>query len=609
MRQTLRALLMFVFTATCLAQVAVTRIEPPNWWAGMRWSTVQVMVTGAHLDGVSVRSSSPLLKVLRVRNALSHSYAFIDLRVAPSIPPGNYRLTLSKKGSSAAAAFPILKRKPASGRYQGFGPADVLYLVTPDRFANGDPSNDSVAGMIDTPRPGQLIGRHGGDIAGLRQHLGYIHDLGVTGVWINPLIENNDEVSYHGYAATDLYLIDRRFGTNEDYRQLVEEAHALGLKIILDHVSNHISIHHPWLNDLPSPDWLNGSVEHHMETRHWKLSTPDIHSFEATRTNVTDGWFNGYMPDLNQRNPLLAAYLIQNTLWWIEYTGLDGIREDTYPYADPVFLSKWARAIRTEYPAFNIVGEVWINDPAFIAPYQSGSILSKGFDTNLPSVTDFGLFEAFMKVFGDERADISAIYTMIAKDFLYPHPEKLVTFLDNHDVARIMYVCHDEIDRCKLALTLLLTLRGIPVIYYGTEIDMVGGTDHGEIRGDFPGGFPGQTRSAFTSAGRTREENDLYDFLHTLISIRKEQPALSGGTMLHFPSKDNIYVYLRIAGDDTVLVAANNNATEQKLDLTSLSSLFKSPGKLRDLLSGMTVDRAISLSLKPNSASIYSLTR
>lgn len=585
MRQTICALLIIALGAACQGQVSVSKVEPPNWWAGLKHSTVQLMVYGADLHGVTVRSSSAHLKVGRIRPAQSPAYAFVDVEIAQRTPPGTYRLTFSKGGARATIDFPILKREPARGRYQGFTPEDVLYLITPDRFANGNTLNDSVPGMRDGFRPSALIGRHGGDIRGIRQHLDYIEDLGVSGIWINPLVENNTEVSYHGYAATDLYKIDPRFGTNEEYRQLVEDAHARGLKVVLDHVSNHISIYHPWIAALPSTDWLNGSVEKHEQTRHFKAAIPDIHADTATRRNVTDGWFTGYMPDLNQRNPLLAAYLIQNTLWWIEYAGLDGIREDTYPYADQAFLRSWVKAVRTEYPALSIVGEVWINDPAFLSPYQSGSVLSK-LDSRLPSVTDFGLFEAFMKVFGDDRADIDVLYKMLAKDFLYPHPEHLVTFLDNHDVARIMYVCHDDTARFKMAMTLLLTLRGIPVIYYGTEMDMVGGTDHGEVRGEFPGGFPWHTRSAFAEAGRTEEERSMHGFVKRLLAIRKKHPALSQGTLTHIPPRENVYAYVREFSGEKVAVVVNNGSASRELPLEWLISRLGHSGAWKDLATG-----------------------
>jgi glycosidase len=606
MRQIFRLLVLMAAAAACAAQVSVTRVEPPNWWAGMHWNTVQLMLTGTDLAGATVRSSTPFLNVLRVRSTGNPSYAFVDVRISPATPGGAYRLTVSKKGSHAAVDYPVLAREPARGRHQGFTAADVLYLITPDRFANGDTTNDAVPGMRDGYRPTELIGRHGGDLRGIRDHLDYIRDLGVTAVWINPLIENNTEISYHGYAATDFYAVDRRFGTNEEYRALVAEAHARGLKVVLDHVSNHMSIYHPWVANLPSAGWLNGSVEQHQQTRHDKISLSDVHGDPAVRSNLTDGWFTGYMPDLNQRDPLLANYLIQNTLWWIEYAGLDGIREDTYPYADQGFLARWASAILTEYPAFNIVGEVWIHDPAFLAPYQSGSALARR-DTHLPSVTDFGMFEAFMKVFGDDRADISVLYETVAKDFLYPHPEKLVTFLDNHDVARIMYVCRDQVDRCTMALTLLLTMRGIPVLYYGTEIEMIGGTDHGEIRGDFPGGFPHPVRNAFTSAGRTSDENGIFDFLKNLLALRKKHPALAGGTFLHYPPKDNVYAYLRASGGDSVLVVANNGATAKTVDLRVLAASLGAP-PLRDLVSGAMAE-AQGLLLPANSARILAIGR
>jgi glycosidase len=573
----------------------------------MKWNTVQLMIYGEDLNGITVRSKSPFLTIKKIHTTKNPSYAFIDIEIVKGTPAGNYALTVSRGSSSAVINYPILRRESSIGKHLGFTQSDVLYLITPDRFVNGDTTNDSIPGMLDGFHPDKLIGRHGGDLQGILSRLDYIKDLGMTGIWINPVIENNTEISYHGYAATDFYRVDSRFGSNELYKHLVDEAHKRGLKIILDHVSNHISIHHPWIKNLPSPDWLNGTVEQHDRTHHFKSTMHDIHSDSTLRNNVTDGWFTDYMPDLNQRNPFLATYLIQNTLWWIEYSGLDGIREDTYPYADRQFLARWSKAIKKEYPSFNIVGEVWINDPAFLAPYQSGTGLAGKFETHLPSVTDFGLFEAFMNVFGDEKANIRAIHEMLAKDFLYANPDNLVTFLDNHDVARIMYVCRGNIQRAKLALTLLLTLRGIPQIYYGTELGMVGGTDHGEIRAEFPGGFPWHTRNAFAKEGRTAVENEMFDFLQKLIALRTAHPALSRGKLTQIPSWKNVLMYFRKDANETILVIANNGEKAEEVEVQSFLDVLKNAIALEDLSTGKEISLAHTsrLTLEGNTASLF----
>jgi glycosidase len=571
---------------TASAALEVSKVEPPNWWVGMRNNTVQLMVYGENLDGCTVTTASKYVRVGRVVHTGNPAYVFVDLEIEPDAPAQSYPLTFSRNNESTIFTYPILKRESPSGRYRGFSPSDIIYLITPDRFANGNRQNDSVAGMRDGYRPTERIGRHGGDLAGILQHLDYVKQLGPTTIWINPLIENNTDISYHGYAATDLYTIDPRFGTNELYARLVREAHARGLKVIMDHVSNHISIHHPWIRNLPSPDWLNGSIVAHQNTQHRKITQPDLHSDSLVKSNVTDGWFTDSMPDLNQRNPLLATYLIQNTIWWIESTGLDGIREDTYPYADQRFLSDWANAIIAEYPAFGIFGEVWIHDPAFLAGYQRGSFFPKAFDSHLQSVTDFGLFEAFMRIFGDEKADIDVLHETLAKDFLYPEPNNLVTFLDNHDVARIAFVCKQDWRRVRMALTLLMTLRGIPQLFYGTEVGMVGGTDHGDIRQDFPGGFPGDTHNAFLAGERTVEERAMVDFTRWAIALRREHPSLSSGAFVHFPPSKNVYYFIRTFGDESILVVCNNGNVPATVDLTPLEMYVRSARTLRNLMTG-----------------------
>ncbi len=441
----------------------IDKVEPPNWWVGMKMDSVELMLYGEGLEHATVSCSSSGVRITGTHSTGNPSYLFVDLTLTASIRPGDIPVQVSTPSGIATFSYPLLPRHDPAGRYQGFSNADVVYLITPDRFADGDRSNNTVAGMAeekcDRSNP---YGRHGGDIQGITEHLDYLKDLGVTALWINPLTENNNPgQSYHGYATTDLYKIDPRYGTNALYARLVSEAHARGLKIILDHVSNHISIQHPWLKNLPAPDWLNGSAASHDRTRHYKVELTDPYADSSIVRNLKEGWFADYMPDLNQKNPLLGRYLVQNTIWWIESTGLDGIREDTYSYADDNFLAEWCRAIRNEYPKFNIVGEVWINDPVFLAPYQRGNTLSKPFATELPCITDYGLFDAFMQVFGSHTG-IGAFETCLAKDFLYPDPSNLLTFVDNHDVARIMEVTGGDVQRTQLALAMLLTTRGIP---------------------------------------------------------------------------------------------------------------------------------------------------
>ncbi len=604
------ALLLFL-TAQCVAQPPViTRIDPPNWWVGMKHTMLQLMLYGDHLMLSSVKSSSSGVTVRKTYHTENPTYAFVDLMISPRAKPGMYSFTLRNKSGTTTISYRLLGRTNPAGRYQGFDSRDVIYLITPDRFANGDTTNDTVAGMLDTLNRNNPYSRHGGDIEGIIDHLDYVRDLGVTALWMNPMVEDNaSSASYHGYAATDLYRIDPRFGTNTLYTRLVDEAHKRGLKIIMDHVNNHIGINHPWIKNLPTPDWLNGTVNDHQKAFHSKIELTDIHSDSVVKNKATHGWFTDYMPDLNQSNPFVATYLIQSTLWWIESAGIDGIREDTYPYIDPAFRSQWCRAILDEYPHFNIVGEVWITDPVYLAPYQRGSHFQEELDPDLPSITDFGLFDAFNRVFADS-ASISTVFECLTKDFLFPAPGNLVTFLDNHDISRIMFRVNGASKRLKLALTLLLTTRGIPQLLYGTEIGMKGGKDHGALRADFPGGFLGDSRDAFTQAGRTLEENDIFNFTKELLSLRKEHSALTQGSLVHFKPHNEVYIYLRVTRSERIIVIANNKDQKQTIDLTPFQYEFGGKSELLDLRSGRRYDiiPQPSIDIDGNEAAIFLLT-
>jgi glycosidase len=404
-------------------------------------------------------------------------------------------------------------------------------------------------------------------------------------------VENNmNGGSYHGYGATDLYAIDPRFGTNALYASLVREAHAHGLKIIMDHVNNHIGINHPWITNLPAPDWLNGSAETHQKAFHSKVELDDPHSDSLTRQRATRCWFDRRLADNNQTNPFLARYLTQNTLWWIEFSGIDGIREDTYPYIDPAFREGWCKAILEEYPRFNIVGEVWVQDPAFLAPYQRGNVFRRTVAPQLPSITDFGLYDAFVKCFADSAGSIETVFTTLAKDYLYPDPSSLVTFLDNHDIRRFLYAANGDVKRFKLALFTLLTTRGIPQILYGTEIGMKGGPDHGTLRADFPGSFRGNSRNAFTTNGRSGQEEDLHQFTRQLLHIRKTLAPLRQGKLVHFRPNHEVYVYFRTLDEHQVMMVVNRNAVRQLVPLAPFMHQMPAAARLRNALTGSLVE-------------------
>ena len=578
-----------LYTSLIFSQtMSVSKIEPPNWWVGMKWNKVQLMVYGKNISDAKVSCAQQPLKIEKVNRVENPDYLFIDVSIPNSLSDGNYTFSFENGNEKVKYDFPIYERITSEDRYQGFNNSDVIYLITPDRFVNGDTTNDEVAGMVPDFEPDYYLGRHGGDIQGIINKLDYLQDLGFTAIWNNPLVENNNDISYHGYAATDLYNVDARFGNNELYKKLVDEAHKRGMKIIYDHVSNHISDNHPWMKNLPTPDWINGTVANHMNAVHDKMALSDIHADSSTIIQLTKGWFVDSMPDLNQENPFLSNYLIQNTLWWIESTGLDGIREDTYPYVNQLFMSNWAEAILNEHPTLNIVGEVWTGQPAFLADYQTGSYMPRSFDTYLPSVTDFGIRDIYYEFLKGDKT-IYSIYETLSKDYLYPDPDNLVTFIDNHDVTRAMLASDGNIDKVKIALTLLLTTRGIPQILYGTEIGLKGGEDHGLLRANFPGGFPNDSTDAFTEQGRTENQNDIFNFLRKLLHLRKEYPSLAKGKLIHFPPVDDVYHYIKSYDDEIVLIIINGSKENKTFTLNSNEKYFSSIKNFYDLYTGEAI--------------------
>lgn len=585
----------------------IDRVDPPFWWTGMRQDTLELLISGAHLGEAAASTASPGVRLLSSATPGHDSYLFLTLLVLQGAEAGKHAISISTPAGMVSLPYTLRARSTARTGHAGFGPEDVVYLITPDRFANGDVSNDSAAGMRELPDRNAPYGRHGGDLQGIIDRLPYLKDLGVTALWINPLIENdNPTASYHGYAATDLFHIDPRYGTNELYCRLVDEAHRFGLKVILDHVSNHISVFHPWIKDPPMDDWFNGSPAAHLPPFHQLARLDDPHATSGERTKVVDGWFSGGMPDLNQRNPHLRRYLIQNTIWWLELTGLDGIREDTFPYCDQEYLNAWCRAILTQYPRLNIVGEVWMNEPPSTGSFQRGNRLVPGRHSELPTVTDFPLYEALKATFV-RKESIRALADCFSMDFCYAAPESLLTFADNHDVPRLAFLTGTDVRRRSMALSVLLTARGIPQIYYGTEIGLRGGADHGTLRANMPGGFPGDPRNAFADGSRTQEEQECFRLVRDLLHLRQESPALQHGTFIHFTPRDEVYVYFRIREPSTMLIAVNNNETAKTISCSRFRELLPDRATLKQLTGGRQgmIVTADSLELDALSATVF----
>ncbi|MCX7874875.1 MAG: alpha-amylase family glycosyl hydrolase [Melioribacteraceae bacterium] len=578
-------MLVFFVSVTKLfsQEIEINKIEPGNWWQGMKLNKIQLMIYGKNLKNFKASFDNPKIKIIKTYELENNDYAFVDIEIPKNISPKTYKLKLQTGKKIAEFNFPILKRDTVKNRFQGFNQSDIIYLIMPDRFVNGDFTNDSISGYYDSMQKISHQGRAGGDIQGVINKLDYLKDLGITSIWLTPVAENNTFRSYHGYAATDFYKVDPRFGTNELYKKFVEAAHKKNLKVILDHVANHCSDDHPWIKNLPMKNWFNGTLDNHLEANHNKMVFTDVHSDSSTIKHVEKGWFVRSMPDLNQENIFVQNYIIQNTIWWIEFAGIDGIREDTYPYNNQMFMSKWAKTILNEYPTLNIVGEVWTGEADFLSTYQRNNSFKKP-NTFLPSVTDFALRDVLIR-FVEGKDNTYNIYNIIAKDFLYTNPFHLVTFVDNHDLPRIMFFAKENIQKAKLAYDILFTTRGIPQIFYGSEIGMVGTDDHGSLRIPFPGGFPNDRRNAFDEKERTEYENDIFNHIKLLIQLRKNYKSLTHGKLIHFPPANDVYFYLRIFNDEKILIMINNKLQNQKVNFSSLKKYITEKNVLTDLRS------------------------
>jgi len=570
---------------SAVAAPVVSKVEPPNWWAGSSYSTVHLLLHGSGLHDVDVRSDRGI-EILNSHPNEAGTYLFVDVKVHK---PGTFNIKISNPEGSARASFDVLNPLASKGRFQGFSIDDLIYMLMPDRFADGDPSNDK--GDRKAPR-----GYHGGDFQGIIDHLNYLKDFGVSALWITPVYRN--ETEYHGYHAVDFYGVEEHFGTMDKLRELVDKAHQSGIKVILDMVMNHTGPKHPWVKDPPMDDWFHGTPEHHLNETFQIWTLLDPHSGPSLRDPVLDGWFGNDLPDLNQDEPRVAEYLIQNTLWWIASTGIDGIRADTMPYVPRKFWHEWNAAIHNEYPDFKTVGEAFDTDPSVVALFQGGAKKYDGIDSGMDAMFDFPTYGAIRRVFAGTKPVPDLPY-IIAHDSLYSSPNDLVTFLGNHDVARFMSEPGATIEGLKLAFAYLFTTRGIPMIYYGDEIGLRGGNDP-ENRADFPGGWKDDPGNAFIAETRTKEERDIFDYVHNLALIRQQTADLRRGKFTQIGLGHDILVYTRGA----LIVLLNNGPNSVKAEVPA------TPGTWKDLLNAETNvavhDRVMTVTVPPRTAMIMS---
>ncbi|MBF1601189.1 MAG: glycoside hydrolase family 13 protein [Prevotella sp.] len=606
----------------------VTRIDPTNWFADMQDPTLQLMIYGKDIKFADVTTDYPNVKIDSLVRLDSPNYLLIYLNLKGA-KPGEITLTFSNKnGKKTTKKFQLKAREMAGADRKGFDISDVLYMLMPDRFANGNPKNDVIKGMED-----QLCDRnepslrHGGDLEGLRQHLDYFTDLGVTALWLTPVLENDRPAdggkhsTYHGYATTDYYRVDPRFGTNEEYKALVDECHKKGLKVVMDMIFNHCGDYHPWakgtridengktIKDYPSKDWFN-SPNYGLQTSYKLTPVLDPYASKVDMKETVDGWFVPSMPDLNQRNPHVIKYLIQNSIWWIETVGIDGIRMDTYPYADRQAMADWMKVLNKEYPNFNTVGETWVTEPAYTAAWQKDSKLSD-INSNLKTVMDFAFFDRLSQAKNEETDDWwkgwNRIYNSLCYDYLYTDPSSVMAFIENHDTDRYLGNGKDS-TALKQAYALLLTMKRIPQLYYGTEILMNGTkteTD-GNVRQDFPGGFPGDKVNKFTREGRTKAENAMFDWTSRLLHWRQNNDVIINGSQTQFIPQHGVYVLARQHNGKTVLTILNGKKADNQVDVARYAEVIGSHTTATDVLTGATVDLTKNIPLTQRQAMVLS---
>ena len=600
------------------AAVKIDKIDPTDWYVGMKNPQLQLMVYGKGIAAVKeVTTDYPGVRIDSVVRLDSPNYLLVYMNLQGAQPG-----TMTLKFDKQKVDYPLKAREKKGSQHKGFTNADVLYMLMPDRFAQGAGHNPQVKGMRpykeDRSQPSL---RHGGDLNGIREHLDYFCELGVTALWLTPVLENNSPDSengfstYHGYATTDYYKVDPRFGTNEDYRRLVDEAHAKGLKVVMDMIFNHSGFEHPWTKDMPSKDWLNTpewlkdeQKSKYLQTSYKLTPVKDPYASKIDLKETTEGWFVPTMPDLNQHNPHLMRYLIQNSIWWIETVGIDGIRMDTYPYAYADAMAQWMKELDEEYPYFNTVGETWVTDPAYTAAWQKDSKLSKD-NSYLKTVMDFSFFDKLNKAKNEETDDwwngLNRIYHSFVYDFLYPDPSSVMAFIDNHDTDRFLGNGHDTL-ALKQALALLLTVKRIPQIYYGTEILMNGTKEvtDGNVRKDFPGGFPGDKRNAFTKEGRTRAEQDMFRWTSRLLHWRQGNDVIIKGTMTQFIPYAGIYVIARQYQGRTALTILNGTSKPATMEVKRYAEVIGDTKRAKDILTGRYYDLSSDLALRPRQSLI-----
>jgi len=575
---------------------ALDRVEPMFWWTGMHNPDLQLIVHGKDIAARKVELSYPGVKLVAVHKVENPNYLFVDLRIFSSAVPGTFPLKFTKVGEKALTyQYALKKRDHSADRAQGVTDKDLIYLIMPDRFSNGDPKNDSVAGMREQGiNRAKMFSRHGGDLQGIMNHLDYLKDLGVTAIWLTPAIENDEpSASYHGYAVTDHYKIDPRYGSNELYKEFVEKCHKMGMKVVMDLVHNHAGTEGYTITDMPMKSWVHQWPKY-TKSNFRDAAVMDPHASPADRKQMLDGWFDRRMADMNENNPYYQKFLTQNHIWWVEYSGVDGFRLDTYPYNDPVYMSQWAVDVKKEFPHLSIFGETLVWSAANQAFFTEGNTVNRGFDTHLPGVTDGVWKEAVYDALNAKEGwteGVNRLYSVMAQDFLYKDATKNTIFLDNHDMSRFLSVVGEDITKYKSGMAMLMTMRGVPQMYYGDEILMKNFSNpDGLVREDFPGGWTGDKDNKFVASGRNDKENDAFNYVRTLANYRKNTTALQTGKMMQYIPEQGVYVYFRYDAQKTVMVVYNSREKEQTITTERYGERINGAAKARNVITGDTMD-------------------
>ena len=611
-----KSLLFVLILVTISLSAQIERVEPAFWWVGMKNPQLQLLVHGTEICNRQVTIQYPGIKIVKVNRACSPNYLFVSLEIDSKMAKaGKFEILFKQPGKTDLSYMYELKnRRTDSSNRQGFTSADVMYLLMPDRFANGDSTNDNFASLPDKANRARENGRHGGDIKGIQDHLDYIKELGATAIWCTPIQENNYErASYHGYAISDYYKTDPRFGSMDEYINFVAASHQKGLKVIMDMVSNHCGIWNWWMNDLPFEDWIHQWPSYTQSNFKFNV-IKDIHASNIDKKKFYEGWFDKTMPDMNQQNPYFWTYFIQNSIWWIEYTNMDGIRMDTYQFNDRDAMAAWAKSITDEYPHFNIVGETGLYNATDLAFWQKDASNVLKYNSQLPTVMDFVLQTSLTKCFNEhgtpwENTGMNRIYNTIADDYLFANINNILIFAENHDTPRYNYLLKGDINKFKMAMSFLMTTRGIPQIYYGSEIGMTGNKDKGDgdIRRDFPGGWPSDSINAFTAKGRTSVQNEYFSYLSKLLNWRKNKPVIHNGLLTQYAPEEDTYVFFRYNDNETIMVIINNNETDQALKTDRFAESIKTYTSGTDVMTGVKYDLTSSIMLPKKSTLILDL--